>query len=998
MEAESSRGSAGSDYRESLGSEEKPAASDDRNRIRAVRMAEPRASMSREATCLEHFGLREDPFGPLSNAEAFYHAEQYSLLFSELARNTECVNGRVVIYGERGSGKTLLLNRYAAGLEERVCFASIDDSCTGGVELLTSMLEQFGFEDVSGTLDQLRNITRELLIHQGKHGNPVLLIVDNVHRLPPTVLEELRWTASIRQDGEAVANMVLAGLPALANIVASPAMRDSLGRRHFRFNVRAFTEDETRDYVDHRLDAAGARDAIRFSADAYPLIYRYSGGTPGKVNSLCAAALDKAFDGESRELTGGIVRASAEELELVPHALRVQGRYKRKTDPGVRTAGAAVAPDTREAAAADASVGAGDIAPAGDASAPDEEVAALTAEIERLRADSTSAQATVDKQSTLISGLETQLADRTRAFESLAADLESGSAQMEALESEITKLTEELAGREDAVRSLAEEVEARQGTVATLEAELGERTRAFEAAAAELESGSTEASSLQGEVTRLTEELAERENAAQQLAAELEERQSIAARLEAELGDKTRAFETAASELESGSSEVSAMQAEIAKLTEELAERENAARELAADADDRQRVISELEAELEEARREAARIEELEGTCGHLRAEIEDRDREAATLKDELSSLRREQADLREQLMTASGRLAEIEPLKHVIHGLQHEADEIADQLAIARRQRSLQEKHAEKLEVRLQSSESSRRTLEERAERVARLESELGERDDLIERLRRALSNQDRALRDAHKSRGARATVPVADGGAAATEAAGSDASESARMRPAQPDPDAAEREPIHESDGRVLLTITFQDRVDSTLVRALSAMPCMIGRAEDNDVLLMDNTVSRHHALLLCRDGRLVIDDLNSTNGVGINGRRVSSGKLGFGDVVTVGDYELRLSRCEDEDAEPRDDPDEPAETEGHAGSAAELDADPANDLKRIFGIGAKTERALNELGVYRYDQLIDAIDDDVDALAIRIGASTSRIDRERWAEQAEELASRY
>jgi hypothetical protein len=63
-------------------------------------------------------------------------------------------------------------------------------------------------------------------------------------------------------------------------------------------------------------------------------------------------------------------------------------------------------------------------------------------------------------------------------------------------------------------------------------------------------------------------------------------------------------------------------------------------------------------------------------------------------------------------------------------------------------------------------------------------------------------------------------------------------------------------------------------------------------IGRARDNDLVLDDGKVSRHHARLLPRHGTLVFIDLGSTNGSWVNGTRVAEVALGEGDRIEIGE----------------------------------------------------------------------------------------------------------
>ena len=68
-------------------------------------------------------------------------------------------------------------------------------------------------------------------------------------------------------------------------------------------------------------------------------------------------------------------------------------------------------------------------------------------------------------------------------------------------------------------------------------------------------------------------------------------------------------------------------------------------------------------------------------------------------------------------------------------------------------------------------------------------------------------------------------------------------------------------------------------------------------IGRAPDNDLVLGDGRVSRHHGRIAGRLGTLVYTDLGSTNGSRVNGEAVIEVVLGPGDRILVGDTTLEV-----------------------------------------------------------------------------------------------------
>jgi chromosome segregation ATPase len=80
-------------------------------------------------------------------------------------------------------------------------------------------------------------------------------------------------------------------------------------------------------------------------------------------------------------------------------------------------------------------------------------------------------------------------------------------------------------------------------------------------------------------------------------------------------------------------------------------------------------------------------------------------------------------------------------------------------------------------------------------------------------------------------------------------------------------------------------------------------------IGRAAGCELQIDSGSVSRHHALVVVSPRETIIEDLNSTNGVLVNGRKVSRQPLSDGDAVTIGEVQFRyLARPITHPAEPK------------------------------------------------------------------------------------------
>jgi len=69
-------------------------------------------------------------------------------------------------------------------------------------------------------------------------------------------------------------------------------------------------------------------------------------------------------------------------------------------------------------------------------------------------------------------------------------------------------------------------------------------------------------------------------------------------------------------------------------------------------------------------------------------------------------------------------------------------------------------------------------------------------------------------------------------------------------------------------------------------------------LGRSEKNDICVLDRKSSRHHCKIVATGADIVLEDMNSTNGVSVNGKRVEiSAGLQLGDLIRIGQTEFLL-----------------------------------------------------------------------------------------------------
>ncbi|KPJ81722.1 MAG: hypothetical protein AMJ58_03940 [Gammaproteobacteria bacterium SG8_30] len=295
---------------------------------------------------LEHFGLKELPFRLSPDPAFLYLSKHHARAKAYMESTIWFTDGFVVITGEIGAGKTTLIETFLSELEKDVVVAQINQTQVSPVEFLQSVLVQFGYSPFRMKKAELLATLNEFLIEQYAAGRKVLLIVDEAQNLSNRVLEEVRLLSGVETTKEKVLRIILAGQPELNAKLESDDLVQLVQRVRLRFHLTALSPEDARGYVLHRLDVAGAQGREIFHEDTHPLMYRYSGGVPRLVNTLCDTALMGAFALETDTIGVKEVRAAIDELGWVEFAARTS-RFRQQAGETPPPAAAVVGPVAR---------------------------------------------------------------------------------------------------------------------------------------------------------------------------------------------------------------------------------------------------------------------------------------------------------------------------------------------------------------------------------------------------------------------------------------------------------------------------------------------------------------------------------------------------------------------------------------------------------------------------------------------------------------------------
>ncbi|WP_369407716.1 ExeA family protein [Hydrogenophaga flava] len=231
--------------------------------------------------------------------------------------------GFVLLTGEIGAGKTTVCRCFLEQVPENCRVAYIFNPKLTVGDLLKTICHEFQLEvrhegigpaTIKDYLDPLN----EYLLRSHAAGQRNVLIIDEAQNLTPHVLEQLRLLTNLETNERKLLQIVLIGQPELRAVLARPELEQLAQRVIARFHLGALSPAETRQYVRHRMEVAGLKGPLPFSAEALARVHAITRGVPRRINLLCDRALLGAYATDSRQVGPAMVDKAASEVFDMP--------------------------------------------------------------------------------------------------------------------------------------------------------------------------------------------------------------------------------------------------------------------------------------------------------------------------------------------------------------------------------------------------------------------------------------------------------------------------------------------------------------------------------------------------------------------------------------------------------------------------------------------------------------------------------------------------------
>ncbi len=282
---------------------------------------------------VQYFGLKHEPFSIAPDPRYLFMSERHREALAHLLYGVKGGGGGfVLLTGEIGAGKTTVCRCLLEQIPKRCNVAYIFNPKLTALELLKTVCEEFHVPvapAVPGTAPTVKDYLdpfNKFLLETHAVGLNNVLIIDEAQNLAADVLEQLLLLTNLETSERKLLQIVLIGQPELRTMLRRPELEQVAQRVIARYHLEALSEEETNQYLRHRLAVAGLTSALPFSQRAMAAIHHASRGVPRRINLVADRALLGAYaEGVPRVDQRIVIKAATEVFGAERRAERVQG-------------------------------------------------------------------------------------------------------------------------------------------------------------------------------------------------------------------------------------------------------------------------------------------------------------------------------------------------------------------------------------------------------------------------------------------------------------------------------------------------------------------------------------------------------------------------------------------------------------------------------------------------------------------------------------------------
>jgi len=244
----------------------------------------------------EFYGLSGEAFLLTPDHRFYFESSVHSQAMAFLNYGISRGEGFIVITGDIGAGKTTMVGRLSASIDEkRIISAHVVTTHLSGTDLLRFVASAFGLADLPDDKAMLLVRLQEFFQTAYRNRKRVLLLVDEAQNLSVDALEELRMLSNFQVGASAPFQSFLIGQPQFRTLLADPNMEQFRQRIIASYHLGALNPTECGAYIEHRLRCVGWEGDPHFDPEAIKAIYEQTDGIPRIMNNLCSRLMLYGF-------------------------------------------------------------------------------------------------------------------------------------------------------------------------------------------------------------------------------------------------------------------------------------------------------------------------------------------------------------------------------------------------------------------------------------------------------------------------------------------------------------------------------------------------------------------------------------------------------------------------------------------------------------------------------------------------------------------------------
>jgi general secretion pathway protein A len=253
----------------------------------------------------EFYGFLEDPFNLNSDSRFFFLTQHHKKVLDSIVYGITERREFILLTGETGMGKTTLIHQLLQTLEPNIKAIPVYQPPKAFAELLEVILQNLKLPLGERSEKTMWSKFIEYISLGAAQDENLVIIVDEAQELSKEVMEELRLLCNPHPGR---LQEVFVGQPAIEDKLNSWDLRQLKQRFAIRCRLRPLNEEESWQFIEHRLSTVGSEISEIFTPEALSLICHYAEGIPLTINFLCTKALEAGYSHSKKPIDSSIVK------------------------------------------------------------------------------------------------------------------------------------------------------------------------------------------------------------------------------------------------------------------------------------------------------------------------------------------------------------------------------------------------------------------------------------------------------------------------------------------------------------------------------------------------------------------------------------------------------------------------------------------------------------------------------------------------------------------